>query len=101
MCSAFACAAQMGEFQDLLRRLKFKTWKIQDIGQGTQNLPCRTRFTQWLNDRKETLHTPFSKATKNLIDARRLALLKPQALFINCGRGGLVDEDALLDLAIT
>ena len=43
-----------------------------------------------------TLHTPFSKATKNLIDARRLALLKPEALFINCGRGGLVDEDALL-----
>jgi D-3-phosphoglycerate dehydrogenase len=43
-----------------------------------------------------TLHTPFSKATKNLIDGRRLALLKPSALFINCGRGGLVDEDALL-----
>lgn len=43
-----------------------------------------------------TLHTPFSKATKNLIDARRLGLLKPGALFINCGRGGLVDEDALL-----
>lgn len=43
-----------------------------------------------------TLHTPFTKATKNLIDARRLALMKPAALFINCGRGGLVDEDALL-----
>ena len=28
--------------------------------------------------------------------ARRLALLKPEALFINCGRGGLIDEDALL-----
>ncbi len=43
-----------------------------------------------------TLHTPFNKATKNLIDARRLGLMKPEALFINCGRGGLVDEDALL-----
>ncbi len=43
-----------------------------------------------------TLHTPFSKATKNLIDARRLALMKPTALLINCGRGGLVDEEALL-----
>ncbi len=43
-----------------------------------------------------TLHTPFTKATKNLIDARQLARMKPGALFINCGRGGLVDEDALL-----
>ena len=43
-----------------------------------------------------TLHTPFNKATKNLIDARRLGLMKPEALFINCGRGGLVDEEALL-----
>lgn len=43
-----------------------------------------------------TLHTPFNKATKHLIDARRLGLMKPGALFVNCGRGGLVDEDALL-----
>jgi D-3-phosphoglycerate dehydrogenase len=43
-----------------------------------------------------TLHTPLSKETRNLIDARRLALMKRQAMLVNCGRGGIVDETALL-----
>ena len=43
-----------------------------------------------------TLHTPSTRETRHLIDARRLALLKPNAILINCGRGGLVDEAALL-----
>jgi D-3-phosphoglycerate dehydrogenase len=43
-----------------------------------------------------TLHTPFSRETKNLIDARRLALLKKDAFLVNVGRGGLIDEEALL-----
>jgi D-3-phosphoglycerate dehydrogenase len=43
-----------------------------------------------------TLHTPYSKETKHLIDSRRLALLGKEAFLINVGRGGLVDETALL-----
>ncbi len=43
-----------------------------------------------------TLHTPLTKETKNLLDAGRLALLKPGALVVNCGRGGTIDEAALL-----
>ena len=43
-----------------------------------------------------TLHTPLSKETRNLIDARRLALMKREAMLVNCGRGGIVDESALL-----
>lgn len=43
-----------------------------------------------------TLHTPLTAETRNLINAERLALMKPGALLINCGRGGVVDEDALL-----
>lgn len=43
-----------------------------------------------------TLHCPKQPDTINLIAARELALMKPQAYLINCARGGLVDEAALL-----
>jgi len=43
-----------------------------------------------------TLHVPMSKSTRNLIDASRLALMKESSLLINCARGGVVDEQALL-----
>ncbi|MFN7943698.1 MAG: phosphoglycerate dehydrogenase [Thermoanaerobaculia bacterium] len=43
-----------------------------------------------------TLHTPFTKETKGLIDARRIGLLKRGAFVVNCGRGGILDEAALL-----
>lgn len=42
-----------------------------------------------------TLHVPLAEATRNLIDARRLALMKPDAILINAARGGIVDEAAL------
>jgi D-3-phosphoglycerate dehydrogenase len=43
-----------------------------------------------------TLHTPLTRETRHLIDATRLARTKPGALIVNCGRGGVVDEAALL-----
>src|SRR5690606_13588064 len=43
-----------------------------------------------------TVHTPLTKATTGLIGAREIALMKPDVRLINCARGGIIDEAALL-----
>jgi len=42
-----------------------------------------------------TLHVPLDDSTRGMLDAQRLAKLKPTAVLINTARGGLVDEVAL------
>lgn len=42
-----------------------------------------------------SLHCPLTEETRELVDARRLELMKPSAFLINTGRGPLVDEAAL------
>jgi D-3-phosphoglycerate dehydrogenase len=44
-----------------------------------------------------SLHTPLTEANRRFIDAQALALMKPTAFVINTARGGLIDEEALLD----
>ena len=42
-----------------------------------------------------SLHTPLNDETYHLIGEAELALMKPQAILINCARGGVVDPQAL------
>ncbi len=44
-----------------------------------------------------TLHVPFTAQTRGMIDARALSRMKPTAVLLNCARGGVIDEEALLD----
>jgi len=42
-----------------------------------------------------TLHIPYTKENRNLINAKRLKIMKRGAILINTSRGGLVDEGVL------
>ena len=64
-----------------------------------------TGMPGWVGDLDEllrrvdivSLHVPLTAETTHLIDARRLALMKPTAVLVNTARGPVVDEDALAD----
>ena len=43
-----------------------------------------------------SLHLPGSAATHHMINAELIGLMKPNAILINCGRGEVVDEAALI-----
>ncbi|ARP39338.1 D-2-hydroxyacid dehydrogenase [Vibrio syngnathi] len=44
-----------------------------------------------------SLHCPLTEATRDLISERELVMMKPNAVLVNAGRGGLVDEQALVE----
>ncbi len=44
-----------------------------------------------------SIHSPLNTSTKNLITFSRLKLMKPSALLINSGRGGIVKEQDLIE----
>ncbi|WP_185268570.1 2-hydroxyacid dehydrogenase [Halopseudomonas xiamenensis] len=44
-----------------------------------------------------SLHCPLTDSTRGMIGAAQLAAMKPGSLLINTGRGGLVEEQAVVD----
>ena len=44
-----------------------------------------------------TLHCPLIEKTRNIIGSAQFAMMKKEAMIINCARGGLIDEAALYD----
>jgi len=47
-----------------------------------------------------SIHVPLQDTTRNLIDAKALALMKPTAYLVNLARGGVVDEQALYEALV-
>lgn len=43
-----------------------------------------------------SLHCPLVPATRHLLDAARIARMKPGAILVNTARGAIVDDDALV-----
>ncbi|QXO17738.1 MULTISPECIES: D-2-hydroxyacid dehydrogenase [Vibrio] len=62
---------------------------------------CRAGYTPFEQVLREadvlSLHCPLTEQTRNLIAQPELTCMKPTAILINTGRGGLVDETALVD----
>ncbi|MBI3889918.1 MAG: phosphoglycerate dehydrogenase, partial [Candidatus Wallbacteria bacterium] len=44
-----------------------------------------------------TLHVPLTENTRKMIGREQLARMKPTAYLVNCARGGIIDDEALLD----
>src|SRR5690606_24505829 len=64
------------------------TWA--DTGVGRRELDALLAEVDVLS-----LHVPLTDSTRGLIDAARIARMKPDAVLINTARGGVVDEAAL------
>jgi D-3-phosphoglycerate dehydrogenase / 2-oxoglutarate reductase len=67
--------------------------KAQELGiESVQRLD-----DMWLLCDFLTLHTPMTVETRNIVGAAEIARMKPSVRIINCARGGLIDEAALLE----
>lgn len=44
-----------------------------------------------------TVHAPLNDDTRNMVDSRAFSLMKNGVVIVNCARGGIIDEEALLE----
>ena len=59
---------------------------------GLDRLDDLMRLSDWL-----VITAPYTQDSRGMIDADKLALMKPTAYMVIISRGGIVDEDALFD----
>ena len=65
---------------------------------GVSPRPGYTAFERVLAESDVvSLHLPLTPETRHLIGTPELARMRPTAILVNAARGGIVDEDALLD----
>jgi D-3-phosphoglycerate dehydrogenase len=62
------------------------------MGVDLETLDEVLRASDWI-----TVHVPLASDTKGMIGRAELARMKDGVVVVNCARGGVVDEDALVD----
>lgn len=77
-----------------MRVLIYDAVEPDSTPEGVQYTDLNTLFSE---SDAVTLHCPLNPDTENLVNAERLALMKPTAFLINTSRGPVVDEQALAD----
>lgn len=65
--------------------------KLVGIENASIDLLCQTSEVV-------SLHLPLTDKTRNIIDKDRMLSMKPGAIIINTARGGLIDEEAAVEL---
>lgn len=68
--------------------------RIEDLSDGVSKADLDELFE---TSDVVSLHCPLTESTRHLVNADRLAQMKPSAILINTGRGPLVDEKALAE----
>ncbi len=96
-----------------------KTWGIvgygnigRQVAQVARALGCHVIYNRKSDDKSEdcvsvdtickqsdviSIHTPLTDATRNLIDAKMISLMKPNAIVVNAARGAVWDEAAIAE----
>ena len=95
----------MGQIGDAVARLAH-AFNMRVIAVQRRNEPHRLADVTYRIDELDKavreanvvlMALPITEKTANLMSAARISLLKPDAIFINVGRGGTVDQAALID----
>ncbi|MDX1533684.1 MAG: NAD(P)-dependent oxidoreductase, partial [Nitrosopumilaceae archaeon] len=65
---------------------------VKEVGMMKADLDTLLQSSDYIS-----LHVPLLESTHHMINAEKLATMKPTARIINTSRGGVIDEDALYD----
>jgi len=67
-------------------------WKLSSDVEGVENVDELLKQSDFV-----TFHVPLIDATKNLLNAERIARMKDGAVILNFARNGIIDDDAVID----
>lgn len=86
---------------ELARAFKMKVIAYDPYITVEQGLKMNTKMVTLDEIFKEsnciTIHVPLTPETKNMISCKQIEMMKKGCIIVNMGRGGVVDEEAVLD----